>query len=62
MGSTCYMLYVYESEIEKYLYLPHEQERTSGSREKSAFLIFWALLKLPFKIGDLFTITIITIP
>ena len=40
------------------LYLPHERERTSGSREKH---IFWALLKLPFKIGDLFTTTIITI-
>ena len=43
------------------LYLPHERERTSGSREKQTFHIFWALLKLPFKIGDLFTTTIITI-
>ena len=43
------------------LYLPHERERTSGSREKQTFHIFWALLKLPFKIGDLFTATIITI-
>ena len=42
------------------LYLPHERERTSGSREKQTFHIFWALLKLPFKIGDLFTTTIIT--
>ena len=32
------------------LYLPHERERTSGSREKQTFHIFWALLKLPFKI------------
>ena len=43
------------------LYLPHERERTSGSREKQTFHIFWALLKLPFKSGDLFTTTIITI-
>ena len=43
------------------LYLPHERERTSGSREKQTFYIFWALLKLPFKIGNLFTTTIITI-
>ena len=43
---------MYESEIEKYL--PHERER----REKQTFHIF---LKLPFKIGDLFTTTIITI-
>ena len=43
------------------LYLPHERERTSGSREKQTFHIFWALLKLPFKIGDHFTTTIITI-
>ena len=43
------------------LYLPHERERTSGSREKQTFHIFWALLKLPFKIGDPFTSTIITI-
>ena len=43
------------------VYLPHERERTSGSREKQTFHIFWALLKLPFKIGDLFTTTIITI-
>ena len=43
------------------LYLPHERERTSGSREKQTFYIFWALLKLPFKIGDPFTSTIITI-
>ena len=43
------------------LYLPHERERTSGSREKQTFHLFWALLKLPFKIGDLFTATIITI-
>ena len=43
------------------LYLPHERERTSGSREKQTFHIFGALLKLPFKIGDLFTTTIITI-
>ena len=27
------------SEIEKYL--PHERERTSGSREKQAFHLFW---------------------
>ena len=31
------------------LYIPHERERTSGSREKQTFHIFWALLKLPFK-------------
>ena len=43
------------------LYLPHERERTSGSREKQTFHIFWALLKLPFKSGDLFMTTIITI-
>ena len=43
------------------LYLPHERERTSESQEKQTFHIFWALLKLPFKIGDLFTTTIITI-
>ena len=43
------------------LYLPHERERTPGSREKQTFHIFWALLKLPVKIGDLFTTTIITI-
>ena len=43
------------------LYLPHERERTSGSREKQSFHIFGALLKLPFKIGDPFTSTIITI-
>ena len=43
------------------LYLPHERERTSGSREKQTFHIFGALLKLPFKIGDPFTSTIITI-
>ena len=43
------------------LYLPHEREHTSGSREKQTFYIFGALLKLPFKIGDLFTTTIITI-
>ena len=43
------------------LYLPHEREHTSRSREKQTFHIFWALLKLPFKIGDLFTTTIITI-
>ena len=36
------------------LYLPHERERTSGSREKQTFHIFWALLKLPFKIVDLY--------
>ena len=41
------------------LYLPHERERISGSREKQTFHIFWAFLKLPFKIGDLFTTTII---
>ena len=27
------------------LYLPHERERTSGSRVKQTFHIFWALLK-----------------
>ena len=43
------------------LYVPHKREGTSGSREKQTFHIFWALLKLPFKIGDLFTTTIITI-
>ena len=43
------------------LYLPHERERTSGSQEKQTIHIFWALLKLPFKSGDLFTTTIITI-
>ena len=43
------------------LYLPHERERTSGNQEKQTFHIFWALLKLPFKSGDLFTTTIITI-
>ena len=43
------------------LYLPHERKRTSGSREKQTFHIFWALLKLPFKIVDLFPTTIITI-
>ena len=42
------------------LCLPHERERTSGSREKQTFT-FWALLKLPFKSGDLFMTTIITI-
>ena len=36
------------------LYLPHERERTSGSREKQTFHIFWALLKLPFNIVDLY--------
>ena len=40
------------------LYLPHERERTSGSREKQTFHIFLALLKLPFKSVDLFTTTI----
>ena len=36
------------------LYLPHERERTSGSPEKQTFHIFWALLKLPFNIVDLY--------
>ena len=36
------------------LYLPHERERTSGSREKQTFHIFWALLKLPFNIVDIY--------
>ena len=43
------------------LYLPHERGRTSGNRENQTFHIFGALLKLPFKSGDLFTTTIITI-
>ena len=36
------------------LYLPHERERTSGSREKHTFHLFWALLKLSFNIVDLY--------
>ena len=48
MGSTCY----YESEID--LYLLHERERTSGSREKQTFHLFFALLKLSFNIVDLY--------
>ena len=56
-----YGLYLLRMSQKLNLYLPHERERTSGSREKQTFHIFWALLKLPFKIGDLFTTTIITI-
>ena len=36
------------------LYLPHERERTSGSREKQTFHLFLALLKLSFNIVDLY--------
>ena len=36
------------------LYLPHERERTSGSREKQTFHIFLALLKLSFNIVNLY--------
>ena len=42
-----------------YIYLMNE--RTSGSREKQTFQIFWAFLKQPFKIVDLFMTTTITI-
>ena len=35
-------------------YLPHERERTSGSREKQTFHLFGALLKLTFNIVDLY--------
>ena len=36
------------------LYLPHEREHTSGSREKQTFHLFGALLKLTFNIVDLY--------
>ena len=36
------------------LYLPHERERTSGSREKQTIHIFLALLKLSFNIVNLY--------
>ena len=36
------------------LYLPHERERTSGSREKQTFHLFLALLKRSFNIVDLY--------
>ena len=49
-----YLLHMSQKPKNINLYLPHERERTSGSREKQTFHNFGALLKLCFNIVDLY--------
>ena len=54
LGYGLYLLCMSQKLKNINLYLPHERERTSGSREKQTFHLFFALLKLSFNIVDLY--------
>ena len=51
LAYVLYLLYMRQKLKNISLHVPQEQERTSGSREKQTFHLFWALSKVPFSIA-----------